>query len=338
MIITRFWYGTLALLAAAAAPAATITVVSADGAGEGFNSAAAPPAGAGCNAGETLGQCRLRVFNTAATQWGALLQSSVTIVVSAKMDPQECTPTGAVLGSAGPASAFANFPNAPKPNVAYVVALANSLAGSDLNGATQEINATFNSDIDAACLGNTPGWWYGTNPAVPPQNNRMPLLPVVFHEIAHGLGFSSLYRATDGALITGTSHPIWGYHMYDLSTSQRWKDMTDAQRLTSSKNDPNLVWTGRLSNRWTKNFLTAGRQGGCIRLHAPATLVPGSSVSHWSTATTPNLLMEPSLNTTIFDKVDLTLPLFQDIGWKTGVEDRLFVDGFGAEPCPLESF
>lgn len=326
--------GALALAACGAAHAATITVVSADGAGEGFNDPAAPPANAGCNAGETLGACRLRVFNVAGAQWGALLQSGVTITVSAKMDPQTCTQSSAVLGSAGPVNAFANFTNRPRANIAYVVALANSYAGSDLSAANPDINATFNVSIDTGCFGNRPGWWYGTNPNVAPQASRLPLLPVVFHELGHGLGFSSLYDPTSGDALT-SQPPIWGFYLYDLSTSQLWKDMSSTQRAASAKNDPNLVWTGPKTNRWGKEWLTAGRQGGCVRLHAPSTLAPGSSVSHYSTAATPNLLMEPNLNTSLFDKVDLTLPLFQDIGWRTGVEDFLLVDTFD-KACPIE--
>jgi hypothetical protein len=44
----------------------------------------------------------------------------------------------------------------------------------------------------------------------------------------------------------------------------------------------------------------------------------------------PNLLMEPSLNRDIFSDVDLTIPLFRDIGWRdTGAPGiRVFSDGF----------
>lgn len=326
--------GAFALAAAGMAHAATITIVSGDSAGEGFNDASAPPANAGCNAGETLGACRLRVFNVAGAQWGALLQSDVAIVVNARMDPQTCTQNSAVLGSAGPVGAFVNFTNRPRANTAYVVALANSYAGTDLAPGTADINAIFNLSIDSGCFGNRPGWWYGTNPNVAPLANRLPLLPVVFHELAHGLGFSSLYDPATGAALTGQP-PIWGSYLYDLETALTWVQMSAPQRVASAINDPDLVWAGPKTNRWGKEWLTAGRQGGCVRLHAPATLSPGSSVSHYSTAATPNLLMEPTLNTTLFDKVDLTLPLFQDIGWRTGVEDFLFVDQFD-KACAVE--
>src|SRR5690349_21178092 len=119
----------LALLASSLAPAAgaaTITIVNADGAGEGFNdpTVVAPVGG---NPGTTVGQQRLNVFQYAANIWGALLPSSVTIVVRAQFNPQTCTATSATLGSTSPFTAFANFSGAPFPNHWYHVAEANRL-------------------------------------------------------------------------------------------------------------------------------------------------------------------------------------------------------------------
>lgn len=54
-------------------------------------------------------------------------------------------------------------------------------------------------------------------------------------------------------------------------------------------------------------------------LYTPATLAPGSSVSHWDVTATPNLLMEPNINPDLglilTPPYDLTLPLLKDIGW-----------------------
>jgi len=58
---------------------------------------------------------------------------------------------------------------------------------------------------------------------------------------------------------------------------------------------------------------------GRVKMYAPNPLVAGSSVSHFDTTATPNLLMEPSINgdltQAVSPPVDLTLPLFTDIGW-----------------------
>ena len=54
-------------------------------------------------------------------------------------------------------------------------------------------------------------------------------------------------------------------------------------------------------------------------LYTPATLAPGSSVSHWDVTAFPNLLMEPAINadltTTLVPPLDLTVPLLKDLGW-----------------------
>ncbi|UXI69531.1 PA domain-containing protein [Tahibacter amnicola] len=477
--------GTALFAAPNAQAAAVVQISNQDGAGEGFNDPAAPNAAAGCQAGDTLGACRLRVFQVAAEQWGRLLNSNVTIVVQAAMNPLTCSGTSAVLGSAGPLDAFSDFPNAPRANTAYVSALANSLAAEDLDDTTNDINTQFNVTLDAGtCLNGTAGWWYSTDPSIPVPADRTPLLPVVFHEIGHGLGFTALYSATSGASLTGSVVPAWGYYLYDTETAKLWKDMTNAERVASTINDPDLVWTGPRVNKQSPKFLgppakliitapaaisgnfdaqtaefgpsvatspvtgdvvlvddgstgtggtgtvndgcetpfvnaaavsgkvalidrgtcnfavkvknaqlagatavviannaatglpgmagsdatitipslgvaqatgtsikanlgtgvtvtlgvqsggaLAGTRSGCVRMNAPNPVQQGSSVSHFHPEAFPNLLMEPSLNRTIFDKVDLTLPLFEDIGWKVTPENLFFFDGFDPNPC-----
>lgn len=54
-----------------------------------------------------------------------------------------------------------------------------------------------------------------------------------------------------------------------------------------------------------------------IRLHAPTTLESGSSVSHWSANASPDLLMEPSINSGLNENLDLSPILMKDIGWDT---------------------
>ena len=52
-------------------------------------------------------------------------------------------------------------------------------------------------------------------------------------------------------------------------------------------------------------------------LYAPNPDEPGSSISHWDTSASPNLLMEPNLSADLPHDVDLTLPLLRDIGWSS---------------------
>ncbi len=53
------------------------------------------------------------------------------------------------------------------------------------------------------------------------------------------------------------------------------------------------------------------------RLNAPAAIQPGSSISHWSPAVSPNLLMEPSINPNLDNALDLSPVLMRDLGWRT---------------------
>src|SRR5439155_1194685 len=60
---------------------------------------------------------------------------------------------------------------------------------------------------------------------------------------------------------------------------------------------------------------------GHVRMYAPNPIEAGSSVSHWDVTATPNLLMEPKINPDLTSDVDLTDPLFRDIGWLPRVLD-----------------
>src|SRR5689334_11970685 len=107
-----------ALVIAGNALAATVVIQNVDGANEGFNDAT-PVAPVGGNPGTTLGAQRLNAFTFAANLWATCLQSNVTILVRAKMDPQTCTATAAVLGSAGTLEVFRDFAGAPLPATWY---------------------------------------------------------------------------------------------------------------------------------------------------------------------------------------------------------------------------
>lgn len=58
---------------------------------------------------------------------------------------------------------------------------------------------------------------------------------------------------------------------------------------------------------------------GRVLMYTPNPYEPGSSVSHYSTSTRRNQLMEPAINDDLTHQVDapidLTLPLLKDIGW-----------------------
>ncbi len=292
----------------------TIAIVNNDGAGEGFNDPTATPAEGG-NAGATRGQQRLNVFNHAADIWESILDSTVTINVRSNFDPlSPCTTSGGVLGSAGPNNVHGNFSNVPFTNTWYVGALANKIAGSDLAPGTAEISATFNSSVDAGCLGAGTRFYYGLDNSTPA--GRINLLVVVLHEIGHGLGFLTVTDGETGAYLSGFPD-AWARFMFDRTENLTWFQMTTpAERAASAINPNNLLWDGP-NVRIASGFLTAAREAGTgrVELYTPGTFERGSSVSHWNTTASPNLLMEPSINTGLPLTTDLTRQLLRDIGW-----------------------
>ncbi|MDO9285727.1 MAG: peptidase [Aquabacterium sp.] len=62
----------------------------------------------------------------------------------------------------------------------------------------------------------------------------------------------------------------------------------------------------------------AGATDGLVRLYAPSAVALGSSISHFDTVASPNLLMEPAINGDLRSatNLDLTPALMQDVGWQ----------------------
>lgn len=242
--------GLLLALAPVTSGAATITIVNADGAGEGFNDPT-PVAPIGGNPGTTLGAQRLYIFQYAASIWGGILPSSVVILVNAQFNPLTCSATSAVLGSAGPTTVHSDFTNAPFPGTWYHQSLANRLAGSDLAPANPDINATFNSSIDAGCFGPGLVWYYGVDGN---EGANIELLPVVLHELGHGLGFSTTTSGTSGNFLSGQPS-IYDRQILDKIAGLHWFQETPAQRVASAIALNQLVWDGPAVTAAVPGFL-----------------------------------------------------------------------------------
>lgn len=308
---------------------ATITVVNGDAPGEGFNDPT-PFTPAGGNPATTLGEARLIAFQHAAFLWGSSLTSPVEIKIAAKMDPLPGDAVSAVLGQAGAATVHRNFLNAPVAGTWYPQALANSLAGADLDPGKPDINATFNSDVDGAILGGT-DWYYGVdgNPG-----GDIDFVSVVLHELGHGLGFQTFANLSTGARLNGFNDTYLLNLECHGGVPSGYAAGTDAQRVACNVGDPNLHWLGAGTLAGAAALpLTGGFPGGHVRMNAPNPLQPGSSVSHFSTAAFPNQLMEPSY-TGANHSLGLALPLMEDIGWtlqpKNGTDIVFLMDDTGS--------
>jgi len=246
------------------ARAATITIVNLDGSGEGFNDAtAATPVGG--NSGTTVGQQRLQVFQQAASVWGSILPSSVTILVNANFNSLSCTSTSAVLGSCGAATVHRDFAGAEYSGTWYSQALANKLAGTDLDASNSDMNAQFNSSIgNTGCMDGY-SWYYGFDHAE--GASQIDLLTVLLHEMGHGLGFQTFASGTTGALYS--SYPdVFCRFLYDQTTGLHWNEETNAQRAASAIVPYKLLWDGDAVTFAAPHTLSRGR--ALLRVNAPA--------------------------------------------------------------------
>lgn len=254
----------LVTLSAGVATAATIVIVNNDGVGEGFNDPA-PRAPVGGNPAVTLGGQRLFIFQHAASIWGALLPSPVVIEVRAQFNPQTCTATSAVLGSAGPVTIHRDFVNAEFPATWYHQALANRRSGVDLSAANPDINATFNLNLDSGtCLGGAT-WYYGIDGN---EGTNVELLPVVLHEIGHGLGFSTTTSGSTGNFNGGFPH-IYDRYLMDNTLGLHWYQMTAGQRVASAVSIDHLAWDGPAATAAAATFLANRPQ---MVINAPAAI------------------------------------------------------------------
>lgn len=314
------------------APAASFVINNLDGPGEGFNDLT-PVAPVGGNEGTTLGQQRLNLFQKAAEIWGAAIESSVPVIIQASFDPLSCDAGSAVLGSAGTTNIVRDFTGAPEPGTWYHIALANAIAGVDLDPSGDDISATFNSAIDNNnnCLSGT-NWYLGYDHN---HANDIDLLVVLLHEFAHGLGFSGFTNPTTGSFVNGFPD-IYSHFTLDNSTGMHWNEMNRQKRRDSATNTGNVVWDGPAVIAAAGGFLTGGTDpAGHARLYAPSPVELGSSISHFDTATSPNLLMEPYITANLGSDLDLTDEQLFDVGWTSADADG---DGVAdaADNCPLE--
>ncbi|NOS56956.1 MAG: T9SS type A sorting domain-containing protein [Cyclobacteriaceae bacterium] len=242
-------------------------------------------------------------FQHAVDIWSTLIESPVKIKIRAFWRPLGAS----VLGSAIWANAYANFPNAQKLNTFYPVALAEKIAGKDLNHPDSvDIFANFSSET---------AWYYETSGTPPSQTTD--LVSVVLHEIGHGLGFVDSYDVTSGqgeVGVQGSGIPI----IYDLSIEN-----STNQNLFQSFTSPSSALNTQLisSNLFYNSPLATAQNGARPRVYAPTTWSGGSSIAHLNENTYPsgniNSLMTPQIGFTevMHDPGPITMNIFSDMGW-----------------------
>jgi hypothetical protein len=150
-----------------------------------------------------------------------------------------------VLGSAGTTFIFSDFPGAEYAATWYHSALADKLAGGDLNPGFFDIQARFSTNF-VFYLG------FDNN-----EGLLVDLLPVVLHEMGHGLGFANFVNELDGTTPLGLGDVFSAYTL-DVTTGKRWNDMTNAERAASAINVRHVSWDGLHVNEAVPSVLLPG--------------------------------------------------------------------------------
>jgi hypothetical protein len=254
----------LAFLLAAAGTASAqghIVIFNNNAPNVGFNDPT-PVAPVGGNPGTTLGQQRLNVFAHAAAIWEAKLHPTTDIVVLSSFANLGAN----VLGSAGTLFVFANFPGAELPGTWYHSALANQLAGVDLQPCPPGPLTINCFDIQAR-FSNQFNFYLGfdNNEAA----SQADLLVVVLHELGHGLGFANFVDETSGTLFLNLPD-IYSQYTVDVTTDKIWNVMTDAERKASAINVRKVSWNGLEVNRHAPDILAPGEPS--VVVQSPASL------------------------------------------------------------------
>ncbi len=229
--------------------------------GAGFNDPT-PVAPVGGNDGTTLGQQRLNAFQFAASIWAATINSSVPIRVQSSWEPRPCTATGGTGGSSSLGMAFRNFPGAPRQNTFFPQALANSLAGTDLDPSGADMSIILNVNVGTPdCFANS-SWYLGLDGKSPP--NSIDVVAGLLHEFGHGLGFATFTNRSNGAQPSGFPS-MFDTFLFDKVIGKTWPQMTDSERAFSATNTGNLVWNGPQVTADVPNVLGTPR----LRINTP---------------------------------------------------------------------
>jgi hypothetical protein len=118
-------------------------------------------------------------INGAVDVWAQNFASKVPIKVRVLWERQS---NSGILASAAPGKFHTNFKNIPDADLWYASALADAIAGEDIEPTIPEITIRINST-------NGPMLYLGTDGNCP--SNKYDLKSMILHEMAHGLGFLS---------------------------------------------------------------------------------------------------------------------------------------------------
>ena len=197
-------------------------------------------------------------LQSAVDIWAENFQSKVAITIDATWSSSQSI---SVLGSARPGGYFAGFSGAPDSSLWYPSALANALAGKDLDIRNAEMKINVNSR----------GSWNRRGDGAP-TTREYDLKSVFIHEMGHGLGFLS-NDSYDSYLGFGSIEQPTPFDAYaQTPDGRRLADLPSPSLELGKALRTSLVWSGAQG--------IAANGGAKPILYTPSTYEEGSSVSH----------------------------------------------------------
>ena len=169
-----------------------------------------------------------------------MLDIPVEIRVQATFKRIDCTADDGSLGQAGTVLSVMDFSGAPLTGTWYPVALAKSIAGTELFPGVPDIVAEFNSDIGTAGCLETFGWYYGLDNQ---HGDLVDLVTLALHEFAHGLGFTT-FVDDGGAELDGSPRRVRTADLRCVLAEALGRDDRCARRRTSAVDAGGLTWDG----------------------------------------------------------------------------------------------
>lgn len=243
-------------------------------------------------------------FQSAVDVWQSVLISRVPIRINAVWDAISSN----TLATSGTKKVFKNFSNAPIKEVWYPSALAESIAGVNLNGTEADITITINKNIS---------WSYTTDGTR--QAFKYDLMTVVLHEIAHGLGFTTSMNLAG----TNETQAQWGVEglplIYDIFLQR-----SNGQVLTNSAiiGNPSTQLKAAITSQNVFFKISKGPLANDLpKMYAPTTFRSGGTLSHLDEAKYPkgteNSLMSPQIGAAEINHYpgQVILGILNQIGW-----------------------
>ncbi len=251
-------------------------------------------------------------FQKAVDIWSTLIVSKVPIRITAvwQVISDANGSSNTILGGANPATFYSNFDGAQRFYSWYPVALAEKIAGKELNDvADPDIFAQFNSA--------NPNWYFGIDGV--PQSGKTDFVTVVLHEIGHGLGITKSYvvNGSNGAISDFFSplHEVYDHFVENDKNQNLVRNFVPPSAALKAE-----LTSGILFFRSPQlEFVGAGPDNRAV-LYAPTTFEDGSSIAHLDEATydkSINALMTPQIGTAEVhhDPGPVAMNMLGDLGW-----------------------